>query len=106
MPARERKDLLRRLPPEAPLVLDRHHPRTDYASLPGDLFGGRLTVVIPSFAGIFTINYGAQAAAAIVVTVPLVILVLSLWPYRGGRQRLDRDLHHDTLQWRACSRNS
>ena len=35
-----------------------------------------VTVVIPSFAGIFTINYGAQAAAAIVVTVPLVILVL------------------------------
>lgn len=37
-----------------------------------------VTVVIPSFAGIFTINYGAQAAAAIVVTVPLVILVLIL----------------------------
>ncbi|MDP8950158.1 MAG: carbohydrate ABC transporter permease [Actinomycetota bacterium] len=35
-----------------------------------------VTVVIPSFAGIFTINYGAQAAAAIVVTVPLAILVL------------------------------
>ncbi|MDP8939736.1 MAG: carbohydrate ABC transporter permease [Actinomycetota bacterium] len=35
-----------------------------------------VTVVIPSFAGIFTINYGAQAAAAIVVTIPLVILVL------------------------------
>ncbi len=33
------------------------------------------TVIIPSFAGIFTINYGAQAAAAIVVTVPVVILV-------------------------------
>jgi multiple sugar transport system permease protein len=35
-----------------------------------------VTVVIPSFAGIFTINYGAQAAAAIVVTVPLAILIL------------------------------
>lgn len=35
-----------------------------------------VTVVIPSFAGIFTINYGAQAAAAIVVTIPLAILVL------------------------------
>jgi len=35
-----------------------------------------VTVVIPSFAGIFTVNYGAQAAAAIVVTVPLVIMVL------------------------------
>ena len=33
------------------------------------------TVIIPSFAGIFTINYGAQAAAAIVVTVPVVVLV-------------------------------
>jgi ABC-type glycerol-3-phosphate transport system permease component len=35
-----------------------------------------VTVSIPSFAGVFTVNYGAQAAAAIVVTVPLVILVL------------------------------
>lgn len=35
-----------------------------------------VTVVIPSFAGIFTVNYGAQAAAALVVTVPLAILVL------------------------------
>ena len=35
-----------------------------------------VTVTIPSFAGVFTVNYGAQAAAAIVVTVPLVILVL------------------------------
>ncbi len=34
-----------------------------------------VTVIIPSFAGIFTVNYGAQAAAAIVVTIPLVILV-------------------------------
>jgi multiple sugar transport system permease protein len=35
-----------------------------------------VTVVIPSFAGVFTVNYGAQAAAAVVVTIPLVILVL------------------------------
>ncbi|WP_273846486.1 carbohydrate ABC transporter permease [Rubrobacter calidifluminis] len=35
-----------------------------------------VTVVIPNFAGIHTIDYGAQAAAAVVVTVPLVILVL------------------------------
>jgi multiple sugar transport system permease protein len=35
-----------------------------------------VTVVIPNFAGIYTIDYGAQAAAAVVVTVPLVILVL------------------------------
>src|SRR5215210_1774073 len=35
-----------------------------------------VTVSIPSFAGVFTVNYGAQAAAAVVVTIPLVILVL------------------------------
>jgi trehalose/maltose transport system permease protein len=35
-----------------------------------------VTVVIPNFAGVFTVNYGAQAAAAVVVTIPLVILVL------------------------------
>ena len=35
-----------------------------------------VTVVIPSFAGVFTVNFGAQAAAAVVVTIPLVILVL------------------------------
>jgi len=35
-----------------------------------------VTVVIPNFATIYTVNYGAQAAAAVVVTVPLVILVL------------------------------
>lgn len=33
------------------------------------------TVVIPNFATIYTVKYGWQAAAAIVVTVPLVILV-------------------------------
>src|ERR687893_983758 len=35
-----------------------------------------VTVTIPTFAGVFTVNYGAQAAAAVVVTIPLVILVL------------------------------
>jgi multiple sugar transport system permease protein len=34
------------------------------------------TVVIPQFATVFTTDYGAQAAAAIVMTMPLVILVL------------------------------
>jgi len=33
-------------------------------------------VTIPTFAGVFTVNYGAQAAAVVVVTIPLVILVL------------------------------
>ena len=35
-----------------------------------------VTVRIPNFATVYTVNYGAQAAAAVVVTVPLVILVL------------------------------
>jgi multiple sugar transport system permease protein len=35
-----------------------------------------VTVVIPQFATVYTTDYGAQAAAAVVVTVPLVILVL------------------------------
>jgi multiple sugar transport system permease protein len=35
-----------------------------------------VTVVIPNFASQYTVDYGAQAAAAVVVTVPLVILVL------------------------------
>jgi ABC-type glycerol-3-phosphate transport system permease component len=36
-----------------------------------------VTVVIPNFATIYTVDYGAQAAAAVVVvTVPLVVLVL------------------------------
>lgn len=34
------------------------------------------TVVIPEFASRYTTDYGAQAAAAVAVTVPLVILVL------------------------------
>lgn len=35
-----------------------------------------VTVVIPNFATQYTTNYGAQAAAAIAVTVPLALLVL------------------------------
>jgi multiple sugar transport system permease protein len=35
-----------------------------------------VTVAIPNFATIYTVDYGAQAAAAVVVTVPLVIMVL------------------------------
>lgn len=35
-----------------------------------------VTVVIPRFASQYTTDYGAQAGAAVVVTVPLVILVL------------------------------
>ncbi len=35
-----------------------------------------VTVIIPNFAGVHTIDYGAQSAAAVIVTVPLVVLVL------------------------------
>ena len=35
-----------------------------------------VTVVIPNFATVYTIDYGSQAAGAVVVTIPLVILVL------------------------------
>jgi multiple sugar transport system permease protein len=35
-----------------------------------------VTVVIPNFATIYTVDYGAQAAASVIVTVPLVIMVL------------------------------
>lgn len=34
------------------------------------------TVVIPNFASLYSIDYGAQAAASIVVTAPLVLIVL------------------------------
>ena len=34
------------------------------------------TVAIPNFANRYTVDFGAQAAAAIVVTIPLVLLVL------------------------------
>ena len=35
-----------------------------------------VTVAIPNFATVYTVDYGAQAAAAVMVTMPLVILVL------------------------------
>src|ERR687894_1937268 len=35
-----------------------------------------VTVVIPNLSTVYTTDYGAQAAAAVVVTVPLVIMVL------------------------------
>ena len=35
-----------------------------------------VTVVIPNFATIYTVDYGAQSAASVIVTVPLVIMVL------------------------------
>ena len=35
-----------------------------------------VTVAIPNFATVYTTDYGAQAAGAVVVTIPLVILVL------------------------------
>ncbi|HET7271080.1 MAG TPA: carbohydrate ABC transporter permease [Rubrobacter sp.] len=35
-----------------------------------------VTVVIPNFATVYTVDYGSQAAGAVVVTIPLVILVL------------------------------
>ena len=34
------------------------------------------TVIIPQFASIYTVDYGAQAAAALLMTIPLVIMVL------------------------------
>lgn len=34
------------------------------------------TVVIPNFASLYSVDYGAQAAASIVVTAPLVLIVL------------------------------
>ena len=39
-----------------------------------------MTVRIPNFATVYTLDYGAQAAAAVFVTVPLVILVLIFQP--------------------------
>lgn len=47
------------------------------AMVPDVVFTLLLTVVIPSFAVVYTVDYGAQAAAAVmVVTIPLVVLVL------------------------------
>ena len=46
------------------------------AMIPDVVFALLLTVVIPSFAPVYTVDYGAQAAAAVVVAIPLVVLVL------------------------------
>jgi ABC-type glycerol-3-phosphate transport system permease component len=46
------------------------------AMVPDVAFALLLTVVISSFATVYTVDYGAQAAAAVVVTIPLVVLVL------------------------------
>jgi ABC-type glycerol-3-phosphate transport system permease component len=46
------------------------------AMIPDVVFALLLTVVILSFATVYTVDYGAQAAAAVVVTIPLVVLVL------------------------------
>jgi len=46
------------------------------AVVPDVVFALSLTFVILSFATVYTVDYGAQAAAAVVVTVPLVLLVL------------------------------
>jgi trehalose/maltose transport system permease protein len=35
------------------------------------------TVAIPNFAGLHTVDYGAQAAAALIITVPLAFVVLA-----------------------------
>lgn len=43
--------------------------------VPDVVFALLLTVVIPSFATVYTVDYGAQAVA-VVVTIPLVVLVL------------------------------
>ncbi len=40
------------------------------------VFALLLTVVILSFATVYTVDYVAQAAAAVVVTIPLAVLVL------------------------------
>jgi ABC-type glycerol-3-phosphate transport system permease component len=40
------------------------------------VFALLLMVVVPKFAFVYTVDYGAQIAAAVVVTVPLVVLVL------------------------------
>ena len=40
------------------------------------VFALLLTVVIPSFATVYTVDYGAQVVAAVVVTIPLAVLVL------------------------------
>ncbi len=46
------------------------------AMVPDVVLALLLTVVISSFATVYTVDYGAQAAAAVVVAIPLVVLVL------------------------------
>jgi ABC-type glycerol-3-phosphate transport system permease component len=47
------------------------------ALVPDVVFALLLTVVIPSFATVYTVDYGAQTTAAVVVTIPLVVLMLT-----------------------------
>jgi ABC-type glycerol-3-phosphate transport system permease component len=47
------------------------------ALVPDVVFALLLTVVIHSFATVYTVDYGAQATAAVVVTIPLVVLMLT-----------------------------
>ena len=44
--------------------------------VPARAEGQPATVIIPQFASIYTTDYGAQAAAALLMTMPLVIMVL------------------------------
>ncbi len=44
--------------------------------VPGVAFALLLSFVIPSYAAGYTVNYAAQAVAALVVTMPLVVLGL------------------------------
>ena len=46
------------------------------AVVPGVAFALLLSFVIPSYAAVYTVNYAAQAVAALVVTMPLVVLGL------------------------------
>lgn len=45
------------------------------AKVPDLVFALLLAVVIPSFAVVYTVDYGAQAVTAVVATIPLVMLV-------------------------------
>jgi hypothetical protein len=46
------------------------------AVAPGVVFALLLFFVVPSYAAVYTVNYAARAAAALVVTMPLVVLGL------------------------------
>ena len=45
------------------------------AKVPDVVFALLLALVIPSFAAVYTVDYGAQAATAMVATISLVMLV-------------------------------